>query len=117
MERVFSEYSEPVKRELRAYIEDWETLLVKKDVQRYRTCLLAKYGGFSLYDIDMEKIYSIDDKLINFVKGDGYALVGKPDHTDGSSTDHEYFCIRDYLFDRILEADQDSDIIFKMIHK
>ena len=50
----------------------------------------------------MEKRYSIDDKEIHFVKGDGYALIGNPDHPDGSSTDHEYFCIHDDLFDRIL---------------
>ena len=90
---------------------------MKKDDHRYRTCFLSKYGGLSLYDIDMEKRYSIDDKDIHFVKGDGYALIGNPDHPDGSSTDHKYFCIRDDLFDRILEADQDSDIILKMIHK
>ena len=32
-------------------------------------------GGLSNYDIDMEKIYSIDDKEINFVKGYGYAII------------------------------------------
>ena len=63
---------------------------------------MAKYGGLSLYDIYMEKRYSIDDNEINFVKGDGYALIGNPYHPDGSSTDHEYFCIHDDLFDRIL---------------
>ena len=66
MDRVFSEHSEPVKRELRAYIEDWENLSMKKDDQRSRTHFLAKYGGLSLYDIDTEKRYSIDDKEINF---------------------------------------------------
>ena len=60
MERVFSEHSEPVKRELRAYIEDWGKLLMKKDDQRYRTRLLVTYGGLYLYDIDTEKRYSID---------------------------------------------------------
>ena len=90
MDRVFSEHSEPVKRELRAYIEDWEKLSMKKYDQRYRTRFLEKYGGLSLYDIDMEKRYSIDDKDIYFVKGDGYALIGNPDHPDGSSTDHDF---------------------------
>ena len=90
---------------------------MKKDDQRYRTRFLEKYGGLSIYDIDMEKRYSIDDKEINFVKGDGYALIGNPYHPDGSSTDHKYFCIHDDLFDRILETDQDSDITLKVIHK
>ena len=31
---------------------------------------MAKYGGLSLYDIYFEKICSIDDEDIHFVKGD-----------------------------------------------
>ena len=62
MDRVFSEHSEPVKRELRAYIEDWGKLSMKKDDQRSLTCSLAKYGGLSLYVIDTKKRYPIDDK-------------------------------------------------------
>ena len=46
-----------------------------------------------------------------------YALIGNPDHPYGSSTAHEYFCIHDNLFDRILENDQDYDITLKVIHK
>ena len=65
----------------------------------------------------MEKRYSINDKEINFVKGDGYALIGNPYHPDGSSTDHEYFFIHDDLFDRIIETDQDYDIKLKVIYK
>ena len=42
---------------------------MKKDEQRYRTCILANYGELSLYDIDTEKRYSIDEKEIHFVKG------------------------------------------------
>ena len=65
----------------------------------------------------MEKIYSIDDKGIHFVKGDMYALIGNPDHPYGTSTYHEYLCICDDLFDRILETDYNYDIIFKAIQK
>ena len=89
---------------------------MNKDDQRYRTRFLAKYGGQSLYDIDAEKRYSINDKEIHFVKGEGYALIGNPDFSDGSSTDHEYFCIHDDFFDIILETDQDYDITLKLIH-
>ena len=89
---------------------------MKKYDQRSRTRFLAKYGGLSLYDIDTDKRYSIDDKEIHFVKEDGYALIGNPDHPDGSSNDHEYFCIHDGFFDRILETDQDYDITLKVIH-
>ena len=56
------EHPEPVKRELRAYIEDWGKLSMKKDGQISCTRFLAKYGGLSFYDIDTEKRYSVDDK-------------------------------------------------------
>ena len=75
---------------------------MKKDDHRSWTRFLAEYGGISLYDIFMEKRYSIDDKDIHFVKGDGYALIGNPYHPDVTSADHEYFCIHDDLFDIIL---------------
>ena len=117
MDRLFSEHSEPVKRELRAYIEDWGIFSMKKDDQRYRTRFLAKYGGLSLYDIDTDKRYSIDDKEIRFVKGDGHALIGNPDFPYCSSTDHEYFCINEDFFDRILATEQDSDITLNVIHR
>ena len=69
LDRVFSEHSEPVKRELRAYIEDWGEMPMNKDYQRYRTRFLANYGGLSIYDIDSEKRYFIDKKYMHFVKG------------------------------------------------
>ena len=95
MEKIFSYHSEPVKRELRSYNEDWERLSMKKNDQITCTCFLAKFGGLSIYDINMDKRHSIDDKGIHFVKGDGYALTGNQDHPDGTSTHHEYFCIHD----------------------
>ena len=90
---------------------------MKEDDQRYQTRFLAKYGRLSLYDIDTENIYSFDDKEIHSVKGDGYALIGNPDFPDDSSTDHEYFCIHEDLFDRILATEQDSDITLNIIHR
>ena len=90
---------------------------MKKNYQRNRTCFLDKYVGLSIYDIDFGKRYSIDDEYIHFVKEYGYALIGNPDHPDGTLTDHGYFWIRYDLFDRILETDQNSDTILKVIHK
>ena len=90
---------------------------MKKDDQRYRTCFLAKYGGLSLYYIDTEKRYYIGEKEMNFVMGEGYVLIGNPDFPDGSSTDHEYFCIDEDLFDRILATEQDSDITLNLINR
>ena len=90
---------------------------MKKYYQRSRTHFLAKYGVLYLYDNDVQNRYSIDDKEIHFVKGDGYALIGNPYHPDGTSTDHEYFFIHDDLFDIILETDQNSDITLNFIQK
>ena len=52
-----------------------------------------------------------------FVKGEGYALLGNPDFLDGSSTDHEFFCIHENLFGRILATEQDYDITLNLIHR
>ena len=90
---------------------------MKKYDQRYRTRFLEKYGELSLYYIDTEKRYSIDDKEIHFVNWYGYALIVNPDHPYGTSNDHEYYCIHDDLFDRILETDQNSYMTLKVIHK
>ena len=39
---------------------------MKRKDQRTCTHFLAKYGRLSLYDIDFEKGYSINDEEINF---------------------------------------------------
>ena len=78
---------------------------MKKKVQRTRTRFLKNYGGLSIYDTDSEKRYSIDNEDIHFLKGYGYDLIGNPENTYGTSTDHEYFFIHDKLFHRILETD------------
>ena len=88
---IFSDELEPVARELRAYIEDWREIYMKKNDQRYRTCFLSKYGGISLYNIDLNKIYIIDHKYILFLKKYRYDLIGNPDNPDRTSMYHEYF--------------------------
>ena len=75
---------------------------MKKTDQRFYTSFLEKYGGLYLYDIDMNKRYKIDHEYICFVNKYGYVLIGNPDHTDGTSTDHGYFLICDELIERIL---------------
>ena len=61
MKNLFSNQSEPIKREMIDYIEDWEILTMKTNDQRTRTRFLAKYVGLSLYDFYFEKRYNIDD--------------------------------------------------------
>ena len=115
-ESIFRSFRTCQKRAESLYLR-LEKLSIKKNYQRTRTHFLAKYGGISLYNIDFEKRYSIDDKGIHFVNGDRYSLIGNPYHTNVTSTDHEYFFIHDDLFDIILENDHNSDIILKVIHK
>ena len=49
---------------------------MKKNVQRTLTHFLDKYGGLSLYAIDIERRYTFNNEDIHFVKGYGYALFG-----------------------------------------
>ena len=93
MKKAFSYQAEPVTKNLRAYNGDWEKIILKKHYQRTCNRSLAKYGWLSHYDIAFEEIYTIDDEDIQFVKGYKYALTINPDHSDGTSTDHEYFSI------------------------
>ena len=78
---------------------------------------MEKYGGISLYNFDIENRYKVDDEEICFSKKYGSALIGDPDHPDGTLTDNEYFLIYDDLFERILEIDQDSGVVLNVISK
>ena len=90
---------------------------MKKHDQISCTRFLWKYGVLSLYGIDVESIYNLDEKYINFVKKYGYDLIGNLDNPDETSSDHEYFFIRDDLFEFSLENEQNSDIVLKVINK
>ena len=78
---------------------------------------MEQYGGISLYDADIEKIYKIDDEDIRFLNGYGYDLIGNPEHTDVTSTHQEYFPIHDDLFNIILATDQNTDVGLKVTPK
>ena len=88
-----------------------------KTDQIYRTHFLGKYVGLSPYDIYLKNRCIIDNEDINFIKGDGYDLIGNPDCQDGTSTYHKYFLLYDGLFDQILATDQNTDIELKVIPK
>ena len=78
---------------------------------------MSKYGVISLYDVGLKKRYNIDHEGILFVKRQGYDLIVNPDHTYGTSTDHEYFLIHDDLFGIILATDRNIDIALKITPK
>ena len=83
---------------------------MKKTDQISRSRFLEKCGSFSLYDIDMKNRYTIDHKYIWFIKKYWFALIGNPDHLDGTLADHEYFFIHDDLFDQILATILNNNI-------
>ena len=99
--------------------ECWEIILkVGKNIyitdQRSRNCFLEKYDGLSLYEIDLNKRYTITNEYISFVKKYVYALIGNPDHPNVTSNNHEYFIIHDDLFDKCLATDHNTDIALKV---
>ena len=59
---------------------------------------MEKYGSLSLYNKDLNKIYTIDNEDIQLLKKCGYALIVNPDETNHTSTEHEYFPIREYFY-------------------
>ena len=76
---------------------------------------MENYCGVSLYDIDIENIYTIDNEDIHFVRKYDYALIGNPENPDGTSSYHEYFLVCYAFFDRILKTDQNPDIVLIII--
>ena len=60
--------------------------------------IFGKYGGLSLYDIDIKKRWSLSlwywyevlmyNFTIRLVKGNVYDLIGNPDHPDLTSIYH-----------------------------
>ena len=75
----------------------------------------AKYVSLDLYDKDMNKIFIIDHKQLQFDKNVGWNLIGIPGKPDGYFLYHEYFCIHDDLFYRIKSNRQDKNIMMKFI--
>ena len=76
---------------------------------------LEKYGSLALYDGDLEKIFIIDHEQLESDKNSGWDLLGIPDETDGTLSDHEYLCVHDDLFDRTQSAHHDRNIMWRFI--
>ena len=76
---------------------------------------LAKYGSLALYDEDMEKVFIIDHKKLQYDKNAEWNLIKIPEKPDGTLVYHEYFCFCDDTFDRIQSTHQDNNKMLKLI--
>ena len=90
------------------YIEDWKKLFINNKIQLLCTKFLEKYSSLDLYDECLEKIFIIHHKTLKFDKNYGWTLIGIPGKPDVYLVYHEYFFIRDDLFDRIKSTHQDK---------
>ena len=76
---------------------------------------LAKYGSLDIYDEDIEKLFIIDHKQLQFDTKYEWTLIGIPEKPDGTLVNHKYFCIHDYLFDIIQSTHHNKNIIWDYI--
>ena len=108
VEKLFHHSDEVKIIELKLYVEDWENLNIKNKSQLSPSVFLDKFGSLALYNEDLEKIFIIDHRKLQFDKNNGWTLIGIYDKPDGSFSDHETFCIHDDIFDKIQSNHQDK---------
>ena len=77
--------------------------------------LLAKYDSLDLYDENLKEIFIIDHEQSQFDKNDKWNLIGIPEKLDGTLSNHDYFCIHDYIFEIIQSTHQDRNIMWKFL--
>ena len=58
VEKMLQNSDEVIIRDLKMYIEEWGTKLIKNKRQVSKTIFLTKYGSLALYDVDLEKYLS-----------------------------------------------------------
>ena len=112
---MFRNSDEVIIREFKIYFEESERLNIKNNIQLLRTTFLEKCGSLDQYDESLEKQFIIYHKQLQFDKNAGWTLIGICDKFDGTFSDHETFCILDYLFDRIKSPHQDKNIMCRFI--
>ena len=112
---LFQNLDEVIIRELKFYIEYWVKLNINNKSQLSCTMFFEKYGILALYDEDQEEIFIIDHEQLQFDKNSGWTLIGIPEKPHVIFFDCEYFCIHDYIFDRIQSTHQDRNIMWRFI--
>ena len=115
VEKLFQNSDEVIIRELKLYIEYWGKLNIKNKSQLSSTMFLARYGSLDQYDEYLEKIFIIDHEQLKLDKHTGWTFIEMRGKSNGTFSDHDYFCIRDDLFDRTQATHQDRNIMWKII--
>ena len=99
VDKLFQNSDKVIIRELKLYIEDREKLNINNKIQLSCNIFLSKQGILDLYDKDLDKIFIIDHKQLQFDKKSGSTLNGIPEKPDETLSDNDYFCIHDDIFD------------------
>ena len=97
------------KRIFRAWIEDWEQPLLKKNdiVAEIRLC--EKYKGLTFFDPDNECQYTVYEKNLEWTRGrgGGWSLICQP-HSD--DFEDEPFLIGDMVIGLIADLEQEEGV-------
>ena len=97
------------KRIFRAWIEEWEEDLLKKNDILAEVRLLEKYKDLVFYDPDNDCIYTVWHKNLEWQRGrnGGWCLIGCPMNDD---LDDEPFTIGPMVIDMIADTDQNENV-------
>ena len=104
---LFQNLYELIIRYFKLYIEYWGKFYIKNKSQLLCTLFLKNYVSLAMYDEDLEKIFIIEHKQLQFDKNCGWNLIGITEKPDRYLLDHDYFCIHGDIFDRIQSTHQD----------
>ena len=97
------------KRHFRAWIEEWEEDLLKKNDIIAEVRLLEKYKDLVFYDPDNDCIYTVWDKNLEWQRGrnGGWCLIGCPMN---NKLEDEPFTIGPMVIDMIADTDQNENV-------
>ncbi len=102
-----AELKEPAQtRIFRAWLEDWEKPLLRKNCTVVEAILLEKYKGLVMFDPDVKTTFTVHDGNLEFHAGrkGGWCLIGN--HPSGKNEDDEAYLINKSAIDMIVETEQ-----------
>ena len=111
-----AELRQPVQtRIFRAWLEDWEQPLLRKNCPVVEARLLEKYKGLVMYDPDEKTTYIVHEGNLEFHAGrkGGWCLIGN--HPSGNNEDDEAYLINDSAIEMIAETEQAKGV--QIVHQ